>query len=276
MNIVRDGIHRARKFFAGTSTAIAPQTVAMPRDDGLSFYQACDLPQIGFVPGLWDHRGTEDVYLARTDFTGLTAIDVGPANGFWSFEMERRGARVIAIELGPNDDWDAVPRAGVLDDGLAKNLKSNVENSLSDFWKCHAAYNSKVELRRGTVYSVPKIIDKTDVALMGNILQHLRDPFLAIERVASVVKWKIIVSESIWVDDDEFLKTARIQLIPRSYVPMVNHSWYQVSPVYVGEVLQILGFVNLKCEYHHQRFNGTSVDPNPRMVPHFTYSGERP
>jgi SAM-dependent methyltransferase len=239
------------------------------------FYQAIDLPKIGFVPGVWDHRGTENVYLAHTRFKGLSALDVGPANGFWSFEMERRGAKVTAIELGPNDEWDAVPHGGKTPSGLGQNLKSNVEEVHKDFWTCHKAKNSAVKVVRGTAYNTPSLIESVDVALMGNILQHLRDPFLALERVASVVKRRIVVSESIWIDDPKFLDTARIQLIPRSHTPLVNHSWYQVSPVFVGEVLQILGFGNLKCEMHLQKFNGTAVDPNPRMIQHFTYSADR-
>jgi SAM-dependent methyltransferase len=239
------------------------------------FYQAIDLPGIGAVPGAWDHRGSENVYLAHTDFEGLTALDVGPANGFWSFEMERRGAKVTAIELGPDDDWDAVPHGGKPAKGLGANLKANVEAHHKDFWICHAANNSAVKVVHGTAYATPTLIDHVDVALMGNILQHLRDPFLAIERVASVVKRRIIISESIWVEDPGLLEQARIQLIPRGSTPLVNHSWYQVSPVFVGEVLLILGFTNLKCEMHLQRFNGTALDSNSRMVPHFTYSADR-
>lgn len=246
-----------------------------PPSDKLSFYQAIDLPGIGSVPGVWDHRGTEDVYLAHTDFNGLTALDVGPANGFWSFEMERRGANVTAIELGPDDDWDAVPHGGEPGRELGGLLKNSVEVVHKDFWTCHAANKSSVKVRRGTAYTVPKLVGKSEVALMGNILQHLRDPFMALERVASVVKNRMIISESIWIDDPAFLDTARIQLIPRSHTPLVNHSWYQVSPVFVMEILKILGFEKQRCYMHKQKFTGTAVDPSPRMVPHFTVAADR-
>jgi SAM-dependent methyltransferase len=238
------------------------------------FYQAIDLPGIGAVPGAWDHRGSESVYLAHTDFEGLTALDVGPANGFWSFEMERRGAKVTALELGPDDDWDTVPHKKQ-QEGLASILKANVEASQRDFETCRVAKNSKVKVVRGTAYNAPVLVESVDVALMGNILQHLRDPFLAIERVASVVKKRIIISESIWFEDDAFHNSARLHLLPRSHSPFINHSWYQVSPVFVGEVLNILGFTNLKNEIHLQKFNGTDVDATPRMVRHFTYSADR-
>jgi hypothetical protein len=41
------------------------------------------------------------------------------------------------------------------------------------------------------------------------------------------------------------------------------------------EVLKILGFEKQRLWMHEQRFTGTNVDPNPRMVPHFTVSAER-
>src|SRR5207249_3695633 len=127
------------------------------------------------------------------------------------------------------------------------------------------ANNSNVTIVRGTAYNCPSLMTRqrsrqrrrfttdqrctrnivraidrrraaaqsVDVALMGNILQHLRDPFLAIERVAQVVRKRIIISESIWTGDKGFLDQAQLQLIPRSNTPLVNHSWYQVSPVFV-------------------------------------------
>jgi hypothetical protein len=181
--------------------------MSFAREDGLSFYKAIDLPGRGSVPGIWDHRGSENVYLAHTDFNGRTALDVGPANGLWSFEMERRGARVTAIELGHDDDWDMVPYSNP-QDGLAGIITSSVESSVADFWMCHAAFNSQVELKLGTAYAVPDLVENTDVAMMGNILQHLRDPFLAIERVASIARQRIIISESVWFEDEAFMNAA--------------------------------------------------------------------
>jgi SAM-dependent methyltransferase len=252
-----------------------PVPPAVTRKDGLFFYQAIDLPGLGTVPGVWDHRGTEDVYLAHTDFNGMTALDVGPANGFWSFEMERRGAKVTAIELGPDDEWDAVPHGGRASTWLGETLRSNVERTHADFMACRDALKSTVEVRRGTAYDAPSLVESKDVAIMGNILQHLRDPLLAIERVASVVKKRMIVAETLWVHDRQFLNSPQMQLIPRSNTPEVNHSWYQVSPAFVMEALKLLGFEKQRCWMHEQKFTGSEVDPKPRMVPHFTVSAER-
>ncbi len=62
-----------------------------PPKDSL-FYQTIEIPGVGVMEGPWDHRAAADIYLGHVDFSGKTVIDVGPANGFFSFEMEKRGA----------------------------------------------------------------------------------------------------------------------------------------------------------------------------------------
>jgi hypothetical protein len=239
------------------------------------FYQSIDLPNGEFQRGLWDHRNTVDVYLGRTDFAGKTVIDIGPASGFWSFEMERRGASVTAIDLGDDDKWDIVPHGGKASEYVAQGMQTGVRSVRESFWYSHAKLGSRVQMKRGTAYNVPALVDNVDIAMMGNILQHLRDPFLAIERVASVVTERIIISESLWIEDPAFLATAAMRLIPREETPDVHHSWFQVTPPLIGEIIKILGFKGLRCELHEQRFMGTDIDPHPRMVKHFTYVGNR-
>jgi len=242
----------------------------------MRFYQAIDLPGRGHVPGAWDHRRSADVYLGHSAFKGKTALDIGPANGFWSFEMEKRGAEVTALELGEDDEWDAVPHADQDAGSLTGQLKLNVAGTHEQFCICRDALRSRVAVVRGSVYNAPRLVQPSDVVLLGNILQHLRDPFLAIERAASVAKQRIIISESIWHNDPALLNSAQLYLIPRQETPNVNHSWYQVSPVFVMEALKILGFGNLKNEIHEQKFCGTpGVDETARMVPHFTVSADR-
>src|ERR1700731_1304294 len=41
---------------------------------------------------------------------GLRALDVGTWDGFWAFEMERRGAQVVALDLDHELDLDWPPR----------------------------------------------------------------------------------------------------------------------------------------------------------------------
>jgi hypothetical protein len=240
------------------------------------FYHSMELPGIGLIEGSWDHRGTADDYLGHVDFRGKRALDVGPANGFFSFEMERRGAEVTALDLGSEADWDDVPHPYLEPGPVRANLRENVRQVENAFWFAHRALGSKVKLVHGSAYDTPALGQPVDIALMGNVLQHLRDPFRAIERVAQVVTDTLIITEAIWDTDESFVGTPGMRLMPNADTPYCNHSWWQVSPALVIEILRLLGFPQLSFQYHQQRFLASATDTQARWVRHFTVTGTRP
>jgi SAM-dependent methyltransferase len=252
-------------------------TLGVPAD--CVFYQTICLPGIGVIDGAWDHRERTDAYLGHIDFRRKRVLDVGPANGFFSFEMERRGAEVVAIDLGKEADWDAVPHPDIDVAFLRGALRDNVQLVENAFWFAHKRLNSSVRLIYGSVYDTPNLINRVDVALMSNVLQHFRDPFRAIEQVAKVVGETIIITESLWLDDQDFVSSPSMRLLPNSAILEVNHSWWQVSPTLVIEILKLLSFQGIRCRFHQQRFNGTPVDKRKgliaRSIPHFTVTGTR-
>jgi SAM-dependent methyltransferase len=243
--------------------------------DDCMFYQTIELPGIGVIPGSWDHREACNVYLGHVDFHGKTVLDVGPANGFFSFEMERRGAKVVAIDLGQNSDWDVVPHPYLDEENSKANMRENVRKVENAFRYAHGLLKSKVELVYGTVYDVPRLIAPVDIALMSNVLQHFRDPLHAIEQVSKVVKETIIITEVLWHESPDFIDSSSMRLIPRAETPECNHSWWQVSPSLIANFLGLLGFPQLKCEIHQQTFNGSATDKNSRKLNHFTVTGRR-
>ena len=215
------------------------------------------------------------MYLGHVDFTGKKVLDVGPANGFFSFEMERRGANVVAIDLGQNSEWDVVPHPYFDEENLKANMRENVRKVENAFWYGHRLLKSKVELVYGTVYDVPRLIAPVDVALMSNVLQHFRDPLRAIEQVSKVVKETLIITETLWYESPDFIASPSMRLIPKAESPECNHSWWHVSPALVTSFLRLLGFPESKCETHLQRFNSTATDKNSRNVNHFTVTASR-
>jgi hypothetical protein len=248
--------------------------VTIPED--CIFYQSIELPGIGLVKGSWDHRETASNYLGHADFKGRQVLDVGPANGYFSFEMERRGAKVTALDLGPNGDWDAVPHPYLDQDAVRANLRENVRRVENAFWLAHRLLKSRVKLLHGSVYDTPALVQPVDIGLMGNVLQHLRDPFRAIQRVAEVVTDTLIITEAVWDTDETFLVTPRMQLIPSADTPNCNHSWWQVSPALIVQILRLLGFAQLSFQYHQQSFIASASDARARWVNHFTVTGTRP
>src|SRR5947209_15128459 len=75
------------------------------------WYHTLEFPGGQVTPGFVDWRRHADRILPA-DMSCLRALDVGTYDGFWAFEMERRGASVVAIDLDHLDaaDWPPVHR----------------------------------------------------------------------------------------------------------------------------------------------------------------------
>src|SRR5215472_7385425 len=77
------------------------------------WYHTIDLGDSLITPGLYDYRETISSFPFPADMTGIRVLDVGPATGFFSFEFERRGASVVALELPSLRDLDRFPGQSV-------------------------------------------------------------------------------------------------------------------------------------------------------------------
>src|SRR5438270_2000125 len=76
------------------------------------WYHTIELAPGVVTPGRIDHRGVVDRVLPA-DLSGKRALDVGTFDGFWAFELERRGAEVTAIDVDRVDsaEWPPLSRA---------------------------------------------------------------------------------------------------------------------------------------------------------------------
>jgi tRNA (mo5U34)-methyltransferase len=117
--------------------------------------------------------------LAKLDLpqslTGMTVLDIGAWDGFFSFECERRGAsRVVAADYY---SWSASgwgTKSGFL---LAREvLGSRVEDIDIDVMDLS-----------------PERVGTFDLVLFLGVLYHLRHPLLALERVASVTRQTLVL-----------------------------------------------------------------------------------
>jgi tRNA (mo5U34)-methyltransferase len=121
---------------------------------------------------------------------GLRVLDVGARDGFFSFECERRGADVVAIDSMPPDQT-GFP--------IAKEL-----------------VGSRVELQQRNVYELsPQEFGHFDLILFLGVLYHLRDPMLALDRIWSVSRDRLIVEtqmidEAFLVGPGEFKRLADV------------------------------------------------------------------
>lgn len=99
-----------------------------------------------------------------TDMTGWRVLDVGCNAGFYSFELAKRAARVLAIDI--DDRYLAQAR------WAARQLK------LED----------RVEFRRMGVYEIGRSSERFDLVWFMGVFYHLRYPLLALDLLARRTK----------------------------------------------------------------------------------------
>jgi tRNA (mo5U34)-methyltransferase len=147
------------------------------RAEAIGWYQTLELAPGVSTAGMFDLRPFVDRYQLPERLDGLRVLDVGTWDGFWAFEMERRGAaEVVAIDVEREDqlDW---PRA------RRPEQFSETERG-AGFRLAHEAFGSRVERHVVSIYDAsPADLGTFDLIFCGSVLIHLRDPMLAIERI---------------------------------------------------------------------------------------------
>jgi tRNA (mo5U34)-methyltransferase len=152
------------------------------RLSAIDWYHTMDLAPGVTTPGYADHRAQVGLYGLPEDMSGLRALDVATFDGFWAFEMERRGANVTAVDLPHWKEMDIPLRwlEAVPDSGSATG---------DGFRFARDKLQSHVERKELSVYGLtPERLGVFDVVFMSDLLLHLRDPQRALERVYSVTK----------------------------------------------------------------------------------------
>jgi tRNA (mo5U34)-methyltransferase len=100
---------------------------------------------------------------------GLRALDIGARDGFFSFELERRGADVLAIDRVPPEETGFAVASELL--------------------------GSRVAYQRMNLYELdPSVLGEFDIVLFLGVLYHLRNPLLALDRVRSMCR------DRLWVE----------------------------------------------------------------------------
>jgi hypothetical protein len=233
-----------------------PRDVASPA--GCYFYHSIDLPGFGLQVGHWDLRADIDAYLGGVSLAGLRVADVGTASGYVSFEMERRGAEVIAFDRDlddTSDDMGLVPfddHVGItgrtIEDAI--QIRQQVQRQLQDsFWLTHRLFQSRVRLYTGNVYDGLVGEGDVDVSFFGCILLHLRDPLLALTRFGRISRQKLIITET-WEDVGTYDKHPVMLLRPNVGDPANVGTWWWMSPVLLERFLRILGFRTFTLTHH--------------------------
>jgi tRNA (mo5U34)-methyltransferase len=164
------------------------------------------------------------------DLRGRTVLDVGAWDGFFSFECERRGAdRVVALD-GPA--WRE-PAWGP--DGFGTR---------AGFELARRALGSSVEDVELELEDIsPSTVGRFDVVLFLGVLYHLKHPWVALERVASVCDGLLILETHADLLD---LRRPAMALYPGDEVAGDASNWWGPNLAALKAMLREEGFARVE------------------------------
>lgn len=220
-----------------------------------AFYHTMEIPGHGVVQGDWDLRGGVDEYLGGVDFRGKRVLEMGTANGFLCFEMERRGAEVVACDLSDAQPWDVVPYSGFDHRAFLAERRDAIRRINNGYWFAHRALGSRARVVYATAYDVPEAIGEVDVVVFGSILLHLRDPFLALQRVLPLTRETVIVCDRPPRRRVRTRKPAML-FLPDWRKQEPKEGWWRIPEETVAAFVGVLGFTDAKITRHRQRYQG--------------------
>ncbi|MGZ6825149.1 MAG: class I SAM-dependent methyltransferase [Mycobacteriales bacterium] len=204
---------------------------------GREWYHTIELAPGVVTPGWFDTRPVA-ARLPWPDLTGRRCLDVGTFDGFWGFEMERRGAaEVLAVDILDPTEWDWPVGA---DDAVVAAIGARKRGG--DGWLTAAArLGSRVERRELSVYDLdPAEVGTFDLVYLGSLLLHLRDPVRALERVREVLRpgGTLLLVDAV----DAELSLAH----PRSPVVRLDGLgrpwWWKPNKAALGRMVEAAGF----------------------------------
>jgi tRNA (mo5U34)-methyltransferase len=148
----------------------------------LDWYHTIDLGHGLVTPGAYDHRPYLARYQLPDNLHGQRALDVGAASGFFSFELERRGAQVLATDLPAWFEHDFGPTYQPDQD------EASGQRYLHEpFEVARRILGSHVERRELNIYDLsPENVGTFDLVFCGSLLIHLTDPIRALWKLAGV------------------------------------------------------------------------------------------
>ena len=180
------------------------------------------------------------------DLSGLSVLDVGAWDGFFSFEAERRGAaRVLATDSfcwgqggwGTKSGFELARRA----------LRSRVEDLTID----------PLDLS-------PERVGSFDLVLFLGVLYHMRHPLLALERVFSVTRGQLILNTQV---DLTAIERPAIAFYPDEELNHDSTNWSGPNPAAVVAMLRVVGFREVRIISRWSARETTLADMNGPPIP---------
>ena len=202
----------------------------------LDWYHTLELAPGVLTPGWLDTRAVVGEIPFPDSLAGMRCLDLGTFNGFWAFEMERRGAEeVVAIDVLDPARWDWPSRSTPdVHEAIAKRHARG-----AGFEIAKRELGSSVERLDRSVYDLdPDDVGQFDLVYVGSLLVHLRDPVAALERVRSVCRGSLIVVDGV----DFFLSIVLRRTPVAAFEGMGRPWWWTANATGLASMVQAAGF----------------------------------
>jgi tRNA (mo5U34)-methyltransferase len=152
------------------------------------------------------------------DLSGKRVLDIGAWDGWFSFEMERRGAEVMAVDCIDIDKFR-----------IAKQL-----------------LGSKVDYRTLDVDELtPETAGRFDIVMFLGVIYHLRHPLLALERICQLTSEMALV-ESFVIDDALEPGPYRMEFYETDELGGQTDNWYGPSTACLLAMCRSAGFARVE------------------------------
>lgn len=189
-------------------------TAVAERIRALEWWHTIDIAPGVATPGSWELRpaARRMPWPAGGDLSGLRCLDIGTMDGFWAFEMERRGAQEVVAS-----DLLAVRPTFALAAELLRSQVSFLNVNVHDL--------------------DPTVHGRFDLVFMGYVAELLRDPIGAFQAVRRVCSGYAIVLDQV---------SLPLSLFPRPLARVAARpgyqEWFMFNRRGFGRALDAAGF----------------------------------
>ena len=170
----------------------------LARVSQIAWYHTIELTPGLTTEGVFDLRPQVHRYGLPERLDRMRVLDVGSLNGFWAFEMERRGAsEVVALDVDDERDLDwPVRRRGETFPDHHPEQGLRLATGGEGFRLAKEILGSTVERVSCRIYDArPEDLGTFDLVFCGSVLMHVRDQLLALERIFDLCRGAFISAE---------------------------------------------------------------------------------
>lgn len=184
-------------------------------------YHSIELPDGSVLPGLQsvDHlRQRLALFGLPEDLTGKRVLDIGAWDGWFSFECERRGASVVAVDCV---ELDTFLEAKLLRDSRVEYLTLDV-----------------AELSA-------QVLGTFDIVLFFGVLYHLRHPLLGLEKIVELSTDLALIESFVIASEVRPISTV-MEFYERAELGGQIDNWCGPSPECLVSMCRSAGFAQVQ------------------------------